>query len=87
MEVNLKNSTANGKPPTGGEQASNPGQALEILQAACRNCQRNEIVVRLVPLYDNGQQLTAIVLDGVMLENGMLVCRAINGNGAEAEEV
>ena len=80
MEVNLNDSTKSDKPNTGGEPVNpNQAQALEIFQAAIKNLQKSGVSVRIMPLYDSGQTLMAVILDGVVVENGMMVCAAING--------
>ena len=50
-----------------------PGDALQILQAAAQQCQQAGISVRLTPIYEAGVRMVAVVLNGVELEDGMLV--------------
>ena len=74
---NSETSAPTGKRSTKRTVSLTPGQTLEILQQSAANCQSAGFDVRLMPIYDGGTRMVAIVLMGVELIDGNLI--AING--------
>jgi hypothetical protein len=82
MVANSETSTQSEKASTKNGAKITPNEALQILQAAAQTCQQVGLTVRIVPIFDQGRRITAIVLEGTELVDGMLIASTGTGGAA-----